>query len=150
MLFRRNKNGWKVEAKCNLSIVFSYWCLLVAGILFKTSSSTMAFVWRNKNFHILNKGLEWDGWSFVLLKWSSSVPSSTINYAFVPTNIFFFVYFLILIIIGCIPMILYNNSIGSLTNVAVTFESLVIIIFILICFPYFELCILYWSLYQKI
>lgn len=100
-----------------LGASLSFW---LGRALFRSSSSAMAWVQRNKYFHILRKGVARDGWKFVLLARFSPVPSYVINYALAATEIRYFVDFLIPTIVGCIPMILQNTSIGSLTSAAVT------------------------------
>ncbi|GLJ46288.1 hypothetical protein SUGI_0975650 [Cryptomeria japonica] len=47
-----------------LGASLSFW---IGRALFASSSSAMAWVQRNKYFHILNKGVARDGWKFVLL-----------------------------------------------------------------------------------
>lgn len=74
---------------------------------------------KNKYFHLLSKGVERDGWKFVLLARFSPVPSYVINYALAATNVGFLVDFLLPTVIGCLPMILQNTSIGSLASAAV-------------------------------
>lgn len=77
----------------------------------------------NKYFHVLSRGVEQDGWRFVLLARFSPVPSYVINYALAATNVGFFVDFLLPTVIGCLPMILQNTSIGSLAGAAVASAS---------------------------
>lgn len=100
-----------------LGASLSFW---LGRALFRSSSSAMAWVQRNKYFHILSKGVARDGWRFVLLARFSPVPSYVINYALAATDVRYFVDFLIPTMVGCIPMILQNTSIGSLTSAAVT------------------------------
>ncbi|XP_057838534.1 uncharacterized protein LOC131048553 isoform X1 [Cryptomeria japonica] len=99
-----------------LGASLSFW---IGRALFASSSSAMAWVQRNKYFHILNKGVARDGWKFVLLARFSPAPSYVINYALAAMDVRFFVDFLIPTIVGCLPMILQNASIGSLTSAAV-------------------------------
>lgn len=68
---------------------------------------------------MLSRGVERDGWKFVLLARFSPVPSYVINYALAATNVGFLVDFLLPTVIGCMPMILQNTSIGSLASAAV-------------------------------
>jgi len=103
-----------------LGASLSFW---LGRALFRSSSSAMGWVQRNKYFHILSKGVARDGWRFVLLARFSPVPSYMINYALAATDVRFFVDFLIPTIVGCIPMILQNTSIGSLTSAAVTSDT---------------------------
>lgn len=103
-----------------LGASLSFW---LGRALFRSSSSAMAWVQRNKYFHILSRGVARDGWRFVLLARFSPVPSYVINYGLAATDVRFFVDFLLPTVVGCIPMILQNTSIGSLTNAAVTSDS---------------------------
>jgi len=103
-----------------LGASLSFW---LGRALFRSSSSAMGWVQRNKYFHILSKGVARDGWRFVLLARFSPVPSYMINYALAATDVRFFVDFLIPTIVGCIPMILQNTSIGSLTSAAITSDT---------------------------
>lgn len=80
----------------------------------------MEWAQRNKYFHLLSRGVERDGWRFVLLARFSPMPSYVINYALAATKVGFIVDFLLPTIIGCLPMILQNTSIGSLAGAAVT------------------------------
>lgn len=77
----------------------------------------------NKYFHVLSKGVERDGWKFVLLARFSPVPSYVINYALAATKVRFLVDFLLPTVLGCLPMILQNTSIGSLASAAVASAS---------------------------
>lgn len=79
----------------------------------------MEFARRNKYFNLLSKGVERDGWRFVLLARFSPVPSYVINYALAATKLRFLVDFLLPTVVGCLPMILQNTSIGSLAGAAV-------------------------------
>ncbi|KAJ1391401.1 SNARE associated Golgi protein [Sesbania bispinosa] len=77
----------------------------------------------NRYFHLLSKGVEQDGWRFVLLARFSPVPSYIINYTLAATEVGFFLDFLLPTVIGCVPMILQNTSIGSLASAAVATAS---------------------------
>jgi uncharacterized membrane protein YdjX (TVP38/TMEM64 family) len=79
----------------------------------------MEWLQRNKYFHVVVKGVERDGWKFVLLARFSPLPSYIINYALSATDVGFFRDFLLPTIIGCLPMILQNVSIISLAGAAV-------------------------------
>ncbi|KNA05854.1 hypothetical protein SOVF_186460 [Spinacia oleracea] len=103
-----------------LAASLSFW---IGRVIFKSSSSAMHWVQSNKHFHVLSKGVEQDGWKFVLLARFSPVPSYVINYALAATKVRFFVDFLLPTIIGCLPMILQNTSIGSLAGAAVASAS---------------------------
>ncbi|MBA0769106.1 hypothetical protein Gotri_017871 [Gossypium trilobum] len=92
-------------------------------LVFKSSSSAMNWVLNNKYFHLLSHGVERDGWKFVLLARFSPIPSYVINYALAATNVRFIVDFLLPTVIGCVPMILQNTSIGSLAGAAVATAS---------------------------
>ncbi|KAL2519772.1 SNARE associated Golgi protein family [Abeliophyllum distichum] len=83
----------------------------------------MKWTQRNKYFHLLSKGVEQDGWRFVILARFSPVPSYVINYALAATEVSFLVDFLLPTAIGCLPMILQNTSIGSLASTAVASAS---------------------------
>ncbi|MBA0831487.1 hypothetical protein Goarm_015952 [Gossypium armourianum] len=83
----------------------------------------MNWVLNNKYFHLLSHGVERDGWRFVLLARFSPIPSYVINYALAATNVRFIVDFLLPTVIGCVPMILQNTSIGSLAGAAVATAS---------------------------
>ncbi|XP_020106687.1 uncharacterized protein LOC109722923 [Ananas comosus] len=91
----------------------------IGRALFRSSKSAMEWVQRNKYFNLLVRGVEQDGWRFVLLARFSPLPSYVINYALAATNVNFLVDFLFPTIIGCLPMILQNTSIGSLAGAAV-------------------------------
>jgi uncharacterized membrane protein YdjX (TVP38/TMEM64 family) len=78
----------------------------------------MEWVQSNKYFNLLVRGVEKDGWRFVLLARFSPLPSYIINYALAATQVGFIVDFLLPTIIGCLPMILQNTSIGSLAGLA--------------------------------
>ncbi|XWS41145.1 hypothetical protein CRYUN_Cryun17cG0055100 [Craigia yunnanensis] len=98
----------------------SFW---IGRLVFKSSSSAMNWVMRNKYFHLLSHGVERDGWRFVLLARFSPIPSYVINYALAATKVGFVVDFLLPTVIGCLPMILQNTSIGSLAGAAVASAS---------------------------
>lgn len=78
----------------------------------------MEWAQSNRYFNILVRGVEKDGWRFVLLARFSPLPSYVINYALAATQVSFFVDFLLPTVIGCLPMILQNTSIGSLAGLA--------------------------------
>lgn len=79
----------------------------------------MEWLQRNKYFHVVVKGVEKDGWKFVLLARFSPLPSYIINYALSATDVGFFRDFLLPTVAGCLPMILQNVSIVSLAGAAV-------------------------------
>jgi uncharacterized membrane protein YdjX (TVP38/TMEM64 family) len=83
----------------------------------------MEWVQSNKYFHLLSRGVERDGWKFVLLARFSPMPSYVINYALAATKVGFMIDFLLPTVIGCLPMILQNTSIGSLAGAAVASAS---------------------------
>lgn len=87
-------------------------------LVFRSSSTAMKWAQRNRYFHLLSRGVERDGWKFVLLARFSPIPSYVINYALSATKIGFIVDFLLPTVIGCLPMILQNTSIGSLAGAA--------------------------------
>ncbi|CAK9133297.1 unnamed protein product [Ilex paraguariensis] len=91
--------------------------------VFRNFSSASELVQRNRYFHLLSRGVEQDGWRFVLLARFSPIPSYVINYALAATKVGFVVDFLLPTGIGCLPMILQNTSIGSLASVAVASAS---------------------------
>ncbi|XP_073281968.1 uncharacterized protein [Primulina huaijiensis] len=103
-----------------LGASLSFW---IGRLVFKSSGSTVQWVQRNKYFHLLSRGVEQDGWRFVLLARFSPVPSYVINYALAATKVGFLVDFLLPTVIGCLPMILQNTSIGSLASAAVASAS---------------------------
>lgn len=103
-----------------LGASLSFW---IGRLVFKSSNSAMEWAQRNKYFHILSRGVEKDGWKFVVLARFSPMPSYVINYALAATNVGFVVDFLLPTIIGCLPMILQNTSIGSLAGAAVASAS---------------------------
>lgn len=92
-------------------------------LVFRNSNTAMEWAQRNKYFRILSKGVEEDGWKFVLLARFSPIPSYIINYALAATRVGFILDFLLPTVIGCIPMILQNTSIGSLAGAAVASAS---------------------------
>ncbi|KAG6781323.1 hypothetical protein POTOM_014217 [Populus tomentosa] len=92
-------------------------------LVFRSSSSAMEWVQSNKYFHLLSRGVERDGWKFVLLARFSPMPSYVINYALAATKVGFVIDFLLPTVIGCLPMILQNTSIGSLAGAAVASAS---------------------------
>lgn len=92
-------------------------------LVFRSSSSAMEWAQRNKYFHLLSRGVERDGWRFVLLARFSPIPSYVINYALAATKVGFIVDFLLPTIVGCLPMILQNTSLGSLAGAAVASAS---------------------------
>lgn len=93
-------------------------CYLLLRLVFRSSKSAMDWVQSNRYFNILVRGVEKDGWRFVLLARFSPLPSYVINYALAATQVSFFVDFLLPTVIGCLPMILQNTSIGSLAGLA--------------------------------
>ncbi|CAH2035665.1 unnamed protein product [Thlaspi arvense] len=99
-----------------LAASFSFW---IGRFVFKSSSSATAWAHRNKYFNILSRGVERDGWKFVLLARFSPIPSYVINYALAATQVRFLSDFLFPTVIGCLPMILQNASVGSLAGLAV-------------------------------
>ncbi|GFP83048.1 tvp38/tmem64 family membrane protein slr0305 [Phtheirospermum japonicum] len=103
-----------------LGASLSFW---IGRLVFRNSGSAVQWVQKNKYFHLLSKGVERDGWKFVLLARFSPLPSYIINYALAATNVRFLVDFLLPTVIGCIPMILQNTSIGSLASAAVASAS---------------------------
>ncbi|XP_058195482.1 uncharacterized protein LOC131311880 [Rhododendron vialii] len=103
-----------------LGASLSFW---IGRFVFRSSSSAMEWAHRNKYFHVLSKGVEQDGWRFVLLARFSPIPSYIINYALAATGVGFIVDFLLPTVIGCLPMILQNTAIGSLAGAAVASAS---------------------------
>ncbi|KAF2311888.1 hypothetical protein GH714_027157 [Hevea brasiliensis] len=99
------------------------WSSIKIWLVFKSSSSAMEWAQRNRYFHLLSRGVERDGWRFVLLARFSPMPSYVINYALAATKVGFLVDFLLPTVIGCLPMILQNTSIGSLAGAAVASTS---------------------------
>ncbi|KAL6190711.1 hypothetical protein ACLB2K_037105 [Fragaria x ananassa] len=100
-----------------LGASLSFW---IGRLIFKSSTSAMDWVQKNKYFAVLSRGVERDGWRFVLLARFSPMPSYIINYALAATKVRFLVDFLLPTVIGCMPMILQNTSIGSLAGAAVS------------------------------
>ncbi|KAK4402551.1 hypothetical protein Sango_0995800 [Sesamum angolense] len=96
---------------------------VIGRLVFRSSGSAAQWVQKNKYFHLLSRGVERDGWKFVLLARFSPVPSYVINYALAATNVGFLVDFLLPTVVGCLPMILQNTSIGSLASAAVASAS---------------------------
>ncbi|KAJ4828508.1 hypothetical protein Tsubulata_020337 [Turnera subulata] len=103
-----------------LGASLSFW---IGRLVFKSSRSAMDWAQSNRYFHILSRGVERDGWKFVLLARFSPMPSYVINYALAATKVGFLVDFLLPTVIGCLPMILQNTSIGSLAGAAVATAS---------------------------
>ncbi|CAI9093321.1 OLC1v1028794C1 [Oldenlandia corymbosa var. corymbosa] len=103
-----------------LGASLSFW---IGRFLFRISSSTSDWARKNKYFNLLSHGVAQDGWKFVLLARFSPIPSYVINYALAATEVRFLVDFLLPTVIGCLPMILQNTSIGSLASVAVSSAS---------------------------
>ncbi|KAI4386329.1 hypothetical protein MLD38_004270 [Melastoma candidum] len=95
----------------------------VGRLVFRSSTSAMEWAQSNKYFHLLSRGVEKDGWRFVLLARFSPIPSYVINYALAATNMGFALDFLLPTVVGCLPMILQNISIGSLAGAAVATAS---------------------------
>nr|GEZ84235.1 SNARE associated Golgi protein family [Tanacetum cinerariifolium] len=93
--------------------------LKATKLLFRSSTSATKWAHGNKYFHVLSRGVERDGWKFVLLARFSPIPSYIINYALAATNVRFLRDFLVPTVLGCLPMILQNTSIGSLAGAAV-------------------------------
>lgn len=91
----------------------------VVRFVFKSSTRATGWAHRNKYFNILSRGVERDGWKFVLLARFSPIPSYVINYALAATEVRFVADFLFPTVIGCLPMILQNASVGSLAGMAV-------------------------------
>ncbi|KAK3021097.1 hypothetical protein RJ639_045481 [Escallonia herrerae] len=96
---------------------------LVKRIVFRSSSTAIDWARRNKYFNLLSKGVERDGWRFVVLARFSPIPSYVINYGLAATKVRFLVDFLLPTVIGCLPMILQNTSLGSLAGAAVASTS---------------------------
>ncbi|GAB2226021.1 hypothetical protein Droror1_Dr00021804 [Drosera rotundifolia] len=103
-----------------LAASLSFW---IGRLVFTRSKSSKEWAQGNKYFHVLSKGVKHDGWKFVLLARFSPIPSYVINYALAATEVSYFVDFLLPTVIGCLPMILQNTSLGSLANAAVTSAS---------------------------
>ncbi|CAL0308253.1 unnamed protein product [Lupinus luteus] len=103
-----------------LGASLSFW---VGRLVFRSSRSAVEWAHRNKYFNILSKGVEQDGWRFVLLARFSPVPSYVINYTLAATEVGFLFDFLLPTAVGCVPMILQNTSIGTLAGAAVAAAS---------------------------
>ncbi|KAK3409556.1 hypothetical protein EUGRSUZ_J01661 [Eucalyptus grandis] len=103
-----------------LGASLSFW---IGRLVFRSSNSAMEWAQSNKYFHLLSRGVERDGWKFVLLARFSPIPSYIINYALAATNVGFVLDFLLPTVIGCVPMILQNTSIGSLAGAAMATAS---------------------------
>ncbi|KAJ8562828.1 hypothetical protein K7X08_031280 [Anisodus acutangulus] len=103
-----------------LGASLSFW---IGRFVFRSSSSAIGWAQNNKYFHVLSRGVERDGWKFVLLARFSPIPSYVINYALAATKVRFVLDFLLPTAIGCLPMILQNTSIGSLAGAAVSSGS---------------------------
>ncbi|KAL6654756.1 hypothetical protein ACP70R_008221 [Stipagrostis hirtigluma subsp. patula] len=99
-----------------LGASLSFW---IGRAVFRYFTSAMEWLQKNKYFHVVVKGVERDGWKFVLLARFSPLPSYIINYALSATDVRFFRDFLLPTIVGCLPMILQNVSIVSLAGAAV-------------------------------
>ncbi|CAO2141915.1 unnamed protein product [Urochloa humidicola] len=99
-----------------LGASISFW---IGRAVFRYFTSAMEWLQRNKYFHVVVKGVERDGWKFVLLARFSPLPSYIINYALSATDVKFFRDFLLPTIVGCLPMILQNVSLVSLAGAAV-------------------------------
>ncbi|KAJ3671783.1 hypothetical protein LUZ60_007862 [Juncus effusus] len=93
----------------------SFW---IGRLVFKSSKLATDWIQHNKYFNVLLKGVSKDGWKFVLLARFSPIPSYIINYGLAATQVSFLLDFLLPTIIGCLPMILQNASIGSLAGAA--------------------------------
>ncbi|PKA59721.1 hypothetical protein AXF42_Ash011845 [Apostasia shenzhenica] len=99
-----------------LGASLSFW---IGRAVFRSSTSAMEWAQSNRYFRLLSLGVERDGWRFVLLARFSPVPSYVINYCLAATEVRFLIDFLLPTVIGCVPMILQNTSIGSLAGAAV-------------------------------
>ncbi|XP_077227537.1 uncharacterized protein LOC143860657 isoform X2 [Tasmannia lanceolata] len=99
-----------------LAASLSFW---IGRAVFRSSSSAMAWVQKSRYFHLVVRGVERDGWKFVLLTRFSPMPSYVINYALAATKVRFLVDFLLPTVLGCFPMILKNTSMGSLASAAI-------------------------------
>ncbi|KAG8089936.1 hypothetical protein GUJ93_ZPchr0011g27803 [Zizania palustris] len=99
-----------------LGASLSFW---IGRAVFRYFTSAMDWLRSNKYFHVVVKGVEQDGWKFVLLARFSPLPSYIINYALSATDVNFFKDFLFPTVVGCLPMILQNVSIVSLAGAAV-------------------------------
>lgn len=92
--------------------------ILVFSAVFRSSKSATEMARNSRYFHLIARGVERDGWKFVLLARFSPLPSYVINYAMAATEVRFFVDFLFPTVMGCLPMILQNTSVGSLAGAA--------------------------------
>ncbi|ONK78192.1 uncharacterized protein A4U43_C02F15500 [Asparagus officinalis] len=99
-----------------LGASLSFW---IGRAVFRSSKSAMDWARSSKYFHLLVRGVERDGWKFVLLARFSPIPSYVINYAMAATEVSFLIDFLLPTVIGSLPMILQNTSLGSLAGAAV-------------------------------
>ncbi|KAG6382766.1 hypothetical protein SASPL_157519 [Salvia splendens] len=108
---------YAVFFEAGASMLFGFLPALL--FVFRSYGSAAERVQKNKYFNMLSRGVERDGWKFVLLARFSPVPSYVINYALAATNVGFLIDFLLPTVIGCMPMILQNTSIGSLASAAV-------------------------------
>ncbi|XP_076889276.1 uncharacterized protein LOC143539986 isoform X1 [Bidens hawaiensis] len=99
-----------------LGASLSFW---IGRLVFRSSSSATRWAHENRYFNVLSKGVERDGWKFVLLARFSPIPSYIINYALAATDVRFLKDFMAPTVIGGLPMILQNTSIGSLAGAAV-------------------------------
>ncbi|KAI5679469.1 hypothetical protein M9H77_10419 [Catharanthus roseus] len=103
-----------------LGASLSFW---IGRLICRSSGSAVHWLQRNKYFNLISRGVERDGWRFVLLARFSPIPSYVINYALAATEVGFLVDFLLPTVVGCLPMILQNTSIGSLAGAAVASAS---------------------------
>ncbi|KAL5981816.1 hypothetical protein ACLOJK_015881 [Asimina triloba] len=116
------QSEWSIQQICLTSrYKFDYFGFFRA--IFRSSRAAMEWAQRNKYFLLLSRGLERDGWRFVLLARFSPLPSYVINYALAATKVRFLIDFLLPTVVGCLPMILQNTSIGSLAGAAVSSAS---------------------------
>ncbi|WOL01789.1 hypothetical protein Cni_G10506 [Canna indica] len=99
-----------------LGASLSFW---IGRAVFRSSKSATEWAHSSKYFHLLSRGVERDGWRFVLLARFSPLPSYVINYGLAATKVAFLVDFLLPTVIGCLPMILQNTSLGSLAGAAI-------------------------------
>ncbi|KAJ6838383.1 uncharacterized protein M6B38_320505 [Iris pallida] len=99
-----------------LGASLSFW---IGRAVFRSSKSARDWAQSSKYFHLLARGVERDGWKFVLLARFSPLPSYVINYALAATEVGFLIDFLLPTVIGCLSMILQNTSLGSLAGAAV-------------------------------
>ncbi|RRT64479.1 hypothetical protein B296_00041821 [Ensete ventricosum] len=99
-----------------LGASLSFW---IGRAIFRSSKSATEWAHSSRYFHLLARGVERDGWRFVLLARFSPLPSYVINYGLAATEVGFLVDFLLPTVTGCLPMILQNTSLGSLAGAAV-------------------------------